>query len=122
MDPELEALAVPAGTKPLAQRLAAEERARRARALLPSIVACLRDRFGATRIVLFGSLVRGDFGSQSDIDLLVSGIQPEQFFHACAAVDALSGEFFVDIAPAEKARPFAVEAARDEGEVLLDAG
>jgi predicted nucleotidyltransferase len=99
---------------------AAVERARQARALLPVIVARLRDTFGARRIVLFGSLARGDFGLESDIDLLVTGIAAERFFHACAAIDRLADPFEVDLVPEESA-PASTRDAAGAGEVLLDA-
>lgn len=38
---------------------------------LPAIVARVAERFDPERIVLFGSLARGDAGLDSDIDLLV---------------------------------------------------
>ena len=38
---------------------------------LPVVVARVADRFGPERIVLFGSLGRGEAGPDSDIDLLV---------------------------------------------------
>ena len=53
----------------------------------------LKEEFGATRVVLFGSLAREGgrfFDERSDIDLAVWGVAPEQFFHAWAAVEARS--------------------------------
>ena len=38
---------------------------------LPAIVARVAQRFDPDRIILFGSLARGDAGPDSDIDLLV---------------------------------------------------
>jgi uncharacterized protein len=38
---------------------------------LPTIVARVAERFDPERILLFGSLARGDAGRDSDIDLLV---------------------------------------------------
>jgi predicted nucleotidyltransferase len=38
---------------------------------LPAVVARVAERFDPERIVLFGSLARGDAGPDSDIDLLV---------------------------------------------------
>jgi predicted nucleotidyltransferase len=50
------------------------------------VAALLRTRFGARRVVAFGSLVHPDFFSaRSDIDLAVSGIPPAAFFKAWAA-------------------------------------
>jgi predicted nucleotidyltransferase len=38
---------------------------------VPEVVARLVERFNPLRVVLFGSVARGDDGSESDIDLLV---------------------------------------------------
>jgi predicted nucleotidyltransferase len=47
----------------------------------------LRQRFGAKRVVPFGSVVRdGTWHPGSDLDLAVEGIAPEQFFQAWAAL------------------------------------
>lgn len=78
----------------------------------------LVERFGATRVVLFGSLVRGTAGPGSDVDLLVEGLPAATFFDAAAAVDRVLGDVLVDLVPAEFARPEVLERARAEGEVL----
>ena len=50
----------------------------------------LQHRFGARRVIPFGSVVgHGTWHSGSDLDLAVEGIAPEQFFRAWAAVRAL---------------------------------
>jgi len=41
---------------------------------LPALVRLLVERFGATRVMLVGSLRRGTFHRGSDIDLLVEGL------------------------------------------------
>ena len=43
-------------------------------------LAALARRFGAKRLVLFGSRARGDNRPNSDIDLAVYGMPPEQNF------------------------------------------
>ena len=45
---------------------------------VPIVVARVADRFDPERIVLFGSLARGDAGPDSDIDLLVVFPDPVQ--------------------------------------------
>ncbi len=46
----------------------------------------LRERFGATEVLAFGSVVgAGAFDDRSDIDLAVRGIAPERFFQAWLA-------------------------------------
>ena len=68
-------------------------------------VACLlRDRFGASRIIVFGSLVRDRFGEDSDIDIAVEGMASADFFEALAAVNA-SGDRWIDLKPIESLEP-----------------
>ena len=55
----------------------------------------LRRRYGATRVVVFGSAARREwFTPWSDIDLAAWGIAPDAFFRAVAAVTGISPEFF----------------------------
>ena len=50
----------------------------------------LRDRFGARRVIPFGSVVgHGTWHPGSDLELAVEGIPPEQFFQAWAALREL---------------------------------
>ena len=58
----------------------------------------LKEQFGATRVVAFGSLVHGAwFHARSDIDLMVVGIRPEKFWQAWAALDQISNGFEIDL-------------------------
>ena len=66
----------------------------------------LRERFGATHVVVFGSLAREEwFTRWSDIDLAAWGIPPDAFFRAVAAVTGLSAEFKVDLVDPHDCRP-----------------
>jgi predicted nucleotidyltransferase len=50
----------------------------------------LQERFGAKRVIPFGSVVgHGTWHADSDLDLAVEGIAPEQFFRAWSALRAL---------------------------------
>jgi predicted nucleotidyltransferase len=52
----------------------------------------LKERFMATRVVVFGSLVhRGMFTQWSDVDLAVWGLRPEETFKAIGAVMEVGG-------------------------------
>lgn len=65
----------------------------------------LRQRYGAKRVVLFGSLARTKtFSSWSDIDLAVWGIAPDKFFSAVAAVTGLSPDFRIDLVEPDTCR------------------
>ena len=76
----------------------------------------LRERFGATRIVVFGSLAHDDwFSPWSDIDLAAWGIPPDAFFRAVAAVTGLSAEFKIDLVDPQDCRPALRHAIDGEG-------
>jgi len=62
----------------------------------------LRQEFGATRVVAFGSLVHGAwFNSRSDIDLMAESIAPEAFWRAWCALDRLGGQIEIDLVAGE---------------------
>lgn len=51
---------------------------------VPDVVGRLVERFGPLRVVLFGSVARGDDGRESDIDLLVVLAELEGRHHDAA--------------------------------------
>ena len=76
----------------------------------------LRERFGAARVVAFGSLVhRAWFGPWSDIDLAAWGLPPDRFYQAVAAVTGLSPDFEVDLVDPEGCRPAVRRSIEREG-------
>ena len=79
----------------------------------------LRWRFGATRVVAFGSLARRDwFTPWSDIDLAAWDIPPDSFYRAVAAVAGLSPEFKVDLVAPEDCQPALRRVIEQEGVAL----
>jgi predicted nucleotidyltransferase len=75
-----------------------EERWRQAQQLAQDAAQCLREEFGARRVVLFGSAVkRSSFTRWSDGDLAVWGVPSERFYAAVAAVTGLSADIAVDL-------------------------
>ncbi len=81
-----------------------ERLAQRARGDAAHIAGMLRARFGVSRVVLFGSLVRGRFHAASDIDLAVEGLAPGDYFPALALAAKLS-VFPIDLKPLEDLAP-----------------
>ncbi|MGB9777646.1 MAG: nucleotidyltransferase family protein [Anaerolineae bacterium] len=83
---------------------------RRREEALRAAEACatlLRERFGARRVVLFGSLA-GDLPEHdfSDIDLAVEGLPPEDFFRAYSACwNLMPPGLMLDLVPLESASP-----------------
>jgi len=75
-----------------------EERRTKALELAKKASFLLRQRYGAKRVVVFGSLARTKaFSARSDIDLAAWGIAPDIFFSAVAAVTGLSPDFKIDL-------------------------
>ena len=76
----------------------------------------LREQFGATRVVAFGSLVRdAGFSRWSDVDLAAQGIPAHQFFSAVAAVTAISQDFRVELVDPENCRSSVHQSIEREG-------
>lgn len=62
----------------------------------------LREMFGATRVVVFGSLVHGHwFRVDSDIDIAVAGVPPDRFWHVWAALDDVAEGFEINLVALE---------------------
>jgi hypothetical protein len=99
---------------------AQEEAAWRARiaARLPQVVRLLAEDFGATRVLLFGSLARGTAGPTSDVDLLVDGLPLEGLMQATARADRLLAEANADLVPADRVRSEVLTRALAEGILL----
>ncbi len=86
-----------------------DERRRRVLQIAKECMALLKNRFGARRVILFGSLVgQGPWHSRSDIDLAVEGLPPADFFSAYSACyDLLPRDLDLnlDLVPLENAYP-----------------
>lgn len=66
-----------------------------------AIATELKNRFGASRVMLFGSLARNDFNRWSDIDLAVWGVSPADYYRAVAFATGFSNSFKVDLVDGE---------------------
>ncbi|GFN24292.1 nucleotidyltransferase family protein [Thermanaeromonas sp. C210] len=78
--------------------------------------AILKERYGAQKVVAFGSLVdRSRFTRWSDVDLAVWGIPDERFYAAVGAVTGLSEKFRVDLVDPEACRESLRRAIESEG-------
>jgi len=81
--------------------------------------AALRQRFGAMRVVVFGSLTRpAQFTRWSDIDLAAWGIPADRSYQAVAAVTSLSPHFKIDLVDVETCRPALRQVIEQEGVAL----
>jgi len=87
------------------ERRADARTAQRARSTARRVARLLARRYGARRVVLCGSLARGEFRRGSDIDLAVAGVPVARFFEASAAAAQSAAEFEIDVVPIESATP-----------------
>lgn len=75
----------------------------------------LKSQFGATRVVLFGSLLNVErMHSRSDIDLAVWGIDERDYLRAVSQLLDLS-DFSVDLVEAENTSPKLLNAIQSTG-------
>ena len=94
----------------------ATERWQQAWEVARTLARLLREKFGATRVVAFGSLTdRAWFGPWSDIDVAAWGIPAERFYGAVAAATGLSSVFEVDLVDPEGSRPAVRRVIEREG-------
>jgi predicted nucleotidyltransferase len=86
---------------------ATEKRREQALAAAEVCAKVLTERFGARRVILFGSLAgQGAWHARSDIDLAVEGLAPSEFFSAYSVCrDLLPRGLELDLVPLEKAHP-----------------
>ncbi len=91
-------------------------REQRARELARQAAELLREQFDATRVVLFGSLVRpGLFTPWSDVDIAAWGLQPEDTFRAMGAIMDLAGDIELNLADAQTCSASLLAAIEREG-------
>lgn len=85
----------------------AEKRKEQALEAAEACIRLLKERFGARRVILFGSVAgQGTWHGRSDIDLAVEGLAPEEFFPAYSACrDLLPRGLELDLVPLERAYP-----------------
>jgi predicted nucleotidyltransferase len=87
----------------------------KARRVAEALAARLRQRYGVERVLLVGSLARGEFRAGSDVDLVVVGLAPADLFRAGAELERLAEGFRVDLVPLEDAEPEFKRVAMAEG-------
>lgn len=94
-----------------------QARAQRLLEQMPNAHRLLTQQYGATRVVLFGSLACGQPHHESDVDLAVEGLPPTQYFIALADLMTLFGTA-VDLVRLEEAPPSLAARIAAEGRVL----
>ena len=102
-----------------AQSRSLEERRGKALDVAKQAASLLRRKFGAERVMLFGSLASKDaFTPWSDIDLAVWGIAPDEFYSAVAVVTGLSPVFKVDLVEPDTCRKRIKDVIQKQGIVI----
>jgi len=101
-----------------------EKQERRERTGLRLAQECARllgERFGATKVYLFGSLAKGLFWKGSDIDLAVEGMSLAQYLRALAELRVMDG-IHLDLVHLAYCRPSLTERILkgDEFKILYD--
>lgn len=89
------------------QKVTDDIRRQEVMAAVERCVEVLKTRFGARRVIPFGSVAgKGIWHSGSDLDLAVEGLASERFFHAWASLrEVLPSDVDVDMVPLEDASP-----------------
>ena len=88
----------------------------RARALARQAAAFLKEHFGATKVVTFGSLVHEElFHFRSDVDLAAWGIDEKLYCRAIGQLLALDPDIEIDLVRVEEASPSLRELIEREG-------
>jgi predicted nucleotidyltransferase len=84
-----------------------EDRRTRALAAAEACAKMLKERFGARRVIPFGSLVgQGPWHARSDADLAVEGLQPQDYIPALTACwELFPSDVELDLVPLEQAPP-----------------
>lgn len=103
---------------PVGNSLGKELAARRARAwkLARRAAVLLKETYGASEVLVFGSLAhRAWFSRWSDVDLAVRGIPNDCYYAAVAAVTGLSREFKIDLIDLDDCLPSLRQVAAQEG-------
>lgn len=92
------------------------QREKRAWELAQRAAALLREQFGATRVMVFGSLVHGGcFTPWSDVDIAAWEIRPEDTFRAIGAVMDIDTEIEINLVDVNACRPTLLVSIEREG-------
>ncbi|HHW03164.1 MAG TPA: nucleotidyltransferase domain-containing protein [Thermoanaerobacterales bacterium] len=96
------------------QKLA--ERYEKAWGVAKQIAYLLRQKYGANKVWVFGSLTNKEmFNQWSDIDIAVEGIPSEYYYKAVAEVISFSQEYKIDIVDVFECSPLMQENIQREG-------
>jgi predicted nucleotidyltransferase len=97
-----------------------EERREQARATAWHVARYLRDTYGVSCVVLFGSMAQEvPLSRHSDLDLAVWGLDAEDYFEAVGRMQGEGTPFSVDLVRMEQAPDSLCAVVQEEGRELL---
>jgi predicted nucleotidyltransferase len=88
--------------------------------VVEQIATYLRQEFGSTQVLVFGSLLTDRFNDESDLDIVADRIPRERFFEVLAIVNRYTDRW-VDLKPLEDLEPYFRQRVIETG-VLVHAG
>jgi len=100
------------------ERLVTNQVSSEALAIAKQIAGVLYKNFGADKVMLHGSLARGDFTSWSDIDIAVWCLSVASFYRAVAFATGVSDKWKVDIVDGQDCRENLRVSILEEGIIL----
>lgn len=101
------------------QKQAITKRREKAWRLARTAASLLKEKFGATQVAVFGSLVHPQlFHRRSDIDLAVWGIDESEYYRAVSQLLSLDPDISFDLVEVEHASPRLREKIEREGQHL----
>ena len=108
--------------EPMPKRKSDDDLSQRAWHTAHRIAEMLYEKFGATKVAVFGSLVEKDaFSKWSDIDIAVWGLPTKDYFKALSAASDISSLFKVDIIDFEKSKGLFKERLQKQ-HILIEKG
>jgi predicted nucleotidyltransferase len=84
--------------------------------LVEQVAAYLKHE-GAKEVFLFGSAARGEMHTGFDIDLALSGLDPDKFYRVAGKAEDMLGKS-LDLVDLDEQTPF-IRALKDNGELKL---
>jgi predicted nucleotidyltransferase len=82
------------------------------------IAAVLKEKYGVSKVYLYGSLAWGGFTEGSDIDLLITGYQGHDFWKMYVEAERTGAPFEISLVCEEDAHPSLRKAVIERGILL----
>ncbi|NKB72762.1 MAG: nucleotidyltransferase domain-containing protein [Candidatus Latescibacteria bacterium] len=102
--------------KAATEQTASAARRKRGWALAKEAARLVKEEFGASRVLVFGSLVhQASFNRWSDVDIAAWGLRPEDTFRAMGAVQALAQDIELNLVDVQTGRAELVISIEAEG-------